>query len=296
MAVNEGATLGKAATRSSFEIPVRDRLGEILEGHRTVDLCQGDCLAILSKVNEHFPSGVFDLIIADPPYFLSNGGFTCKSGRVAPVEKGSWDKSSGVELDHEFNMTWLDACRRALKADGTLFVSGTSHVIFSVGFAMQQLGLKILNDITWEKPNPPPNLSCRRFTHSTETILWAAKSSKSRHKFNYKEMRRQAGGKQMKSVWRIKPPQAWEKKFGKHPTQKPVALINRLIEAATDPGDLILDPFMGSGTTGVAAIQLKRRFLGIELDPGYIRLAEARIRDVEAGPPGGLFTGRSPNP
>jgi hypothetical protein len=145
--------------------------------------------------------GRFDAIFADPPYFLSNGGITCHAGKMVKVDKGDWDKSRGAELNHEFNLEWLKRCQRVLKPNGTIWVSGTHHVIFSIGYAMQQLGYKILNDIAWEKPNPPPNLSCRYFTHSTETILWAAKNEKSKHVFNYQEMRK-VTGKQMKTVWR----------------------------------------------------------------------------------------------
>ena len=206
-------------------------------------LVQGNSLEVLDALAEKFPDGCFDAIFADPPYFLSNGGITCHAGKMVKVDKGDWDKSQGPELNHEFNTEWLRRCQRVLKPNGTLWVSGTQHVIFSVGFAMQQLGMKILNDIAWEKPNPPPNLSCRYFTHSTETILWAAKNEKSKHVFNYKLMREHAGGKQMKSVWRLSSPAKAEKEFGKHPTQKPLALIERCLLASTQPGDLVLDPF-----------------------------------------------------
>jgi site-specific DNA-methyltransferase (adenine-specific) len=252
-------------------------------------LYTGDCLSLLSQVNERYPDGIFDLIFADPPYFLSNGGVTCKNGRMVPVDKGDWDKSSGPDQDHEFNRTWLQACQAALKPNGTIWVSGTSHVIYSVGFAMQQLGFKILNNITWEKPNPPPNLSCRYFTHSTETIIWARKSEKSRHKFNYDAMREENLGKQMKCVWRLKSPESWEKAHGKHPTQKPVALLQRIIKASSDEGELIFDPFMGSGTTGVASAMLNRRFVGIDADPAYTAVAGKRIRDAGKHFEEGLF-------
>jgi site-specific DNA-methyltransferase (adenine-specific) len=142
---------------------------------------------------------------------------------------------------------------------------------------MQQLGFKILNDIAWEKPNPPPNLSCRYFTHATETVLWAAKNEKSKHHFNYQEMKRLNGGKQMKSVWRMTSPRTEEKKFGKHPTQKPVALVERCILASTREGDLILDPFLGGGTTAVAAMQTKRRCVGVELEENNLKLAAKRL-------------------
>ncbi len=262
----------------------------VFQAEGKVILYLGDCLSLLSQVNEKYPDGFFDMIFADPPYFLSNGGITCKSGRMVLVDKGEWDRSSGPEEDHEFNKIWLAACQAALRPNGTIWVSGTSHVIHSVGYAMHQLGFKVLNDITWEKPNPPPNLSCRYFTHSTETVIWAAKSKKSKHKFNYKEMRRQAGGKQMKSVWRITPPEPWEKRHGKHPTQKPVALLNRIIEASSDPDDWVFDPFMGSGTTGVAALKLNRRFVGIDSDAAFVKLARKRIEEAAGVEPEGLFT------
>ncbi len=200
----------------------------------------GDCLDILAKI----PESSVDLVFADPPYFLSNGGITCHAGRMVSVNKGDWDKSRGPDSNHEFNRAWLAACQRVLKPNGSIWVSGTAHVIHSVGFAMQQLGFKLLNDISWVKPNPPPNLSCRYFTHSTETIIWAAKNAKSRHTFNYKLMKEINRGKQMKSVWEIRPPESWEKKFGKHPTQKPVALLERILLASTNEGDLVLDPFL----------------------------------------------------
>ncbi len=166
---------------------------------------------------------------------------------MVSVNKGDWDKIKSVDQMHGFNKAWLSACQKVLKPNGSMFVSGTSHVIHSIGFAMQQLEFKILNDITWVKPNPPPNLSCRYFTHSSETILWAAKNKRSKHKFNYALMRKASGNKQMKSVWydikwdepdaqvllEIMPPSAEEKVFGKHPTQKPSMLLERLILAAS---------------------------------------------------------------
>jgi len=194
------------------------------------------------------------------------------------VDKGDWDKSSGPELNHEFNMQWISRCQKLLRKDGTLWISGTHHVIFSVGYAMQQLGMKILNDIAWEKPNPPPNLSCRYFTHSTETIIWAAKNEKSKHLFNYQDMRVLNGGKQMKTVWRIAAPKKLEKEFNKHPTQKPTELLERIILASTAPGQLVLDPFSGSGTTGVAAVRHGRKYVGIELESEYVMTSVNRLR------------------
>lgn len=245
-----------------------------------IKIYQGDCLEILPAI----PENCVDLIFADPPYFLSNDGITCHAGRMVSVNKGAWDRSRGPDANHDFNRAWLAACQRVLKPHGTIWVSGTSHVIHSVGFAMQQLGFKLLNDISWVKPNPPPNLSCRYFTHATETIIWAAKNRKSKHTFNYKLMRLLAGGKQMKSVWRdiafaweIPAPDRGEKVFGKHPTQKPVALLERILLASSNEGDVILDPFMGSGTTAVAALQLRRAAVGLEINAEFVGLALARM-------------------
>ncbi len=201
-------------------------------------LYQSNCLEFMDKLIEKYPTGKFEMIFADPPYFLSNGGISCHAGKMVKVDKGDWDKSQGAELNHEFNLSWLSRCQKLLKKDGTIWVSGTQHVIHSIGYAMQQLGMKLLNDITWEKPNPPPNLSCRYFTHSTETVIWASKNEKSKHLFHYKKMKQENGGKQMKTVWNIKPPAKYEKEFGKHPTQKPVELLKRIIEASTNEGDL----------------------------------------------------------
>lgn len=239
-------------------------------------LFHGDCLEIMGKLQE----GQFDTIFADPPYFLSNGGVTCKGGRMVSVHKGDWDRSRGADANHEFNLEWLGACQRLLTQNGTLFVSGTHHTIYSIGHALQQLGFKILNALTWVKPNPPPNLSCRYFTHATETIIWASRSKKSKHLFNYKDMKIENGGKQMKSVWTFTPPRKHEKRFGKHPTQKPLQLLERIVRAATDPGDLILDPFNGSGTTGIAAIKHGRRYVGIDMNTDYLDLSRSRFLDL----------------
>ena len=238
-----------------------------------IRLYQGDCLALLALI----PESSVDLVFADPPYFLSNGGITCHAGRMVSVNKGDWDKSKGPDANHEFNRAWLAACQRVLKPNGSIWVSGTAHIIHSVGFAMQQLGFKLLNDISWVKPNPPPNLSCRYFTHATETLIWAARDKKSRHTFNYKLMKETNRGKQMKSVWEVLPPNRDEKLFGKHPAQKPVALLERIILASSNEGDLVLDPFMGSGTTAVAAFRLSRSVFGIEFDDCSISLSLARV-------------------
>ena len=245
-------------------------------GGRESSVCHGDALEFL----ESLPSNSVDCVWTDPPYLLSNDGVTCVAGQRVPVNKGDWDRSQGIELDHQFNLAWLGECYRVLKPAGTIWVTGTLHVYLSVGMAMMQLGFRILNDITWEKPNPPPNLGCRCFTHSTETVLWATKApkgSRQKYTFNYQEMREENGGKQMKSVWRIPAPSKEEKRFGKHPTQKPVALIDRCIRASSNLGDLILDPFVGSGATAVAAVRVGRRFLGCEREKEYIDLVKRRV-------------------
>lgn len=242
---------------------------------RGISIYLGDCLDVLAQM----PENSVELIFADPPYFLSNGGITCHAGRMVSVNKGKWDRSLGADEDHQFNRSWLEACQRVLTPNGTIWVSGTSHVIHSVGFAMQQLGFKLLNDITWVKPNPPPNLSCRYFTHASETVIWAAKSGKSKHVFNYKLMRELAGGKQMKSVWSLQAPSRDEKRFGKHPTQKPLGLLERIILASSNEGDTVLDPFMGSGTTLVAATRLNRKTIGIEMSREYVDKALKRLSE-----------------
>ena len=240
-------------------------------------LYQANCLSFMDSVADRYPDGRYDLIFADPPYFLSNGGITCHAGKMVTVDKGAWDQSHGADLNHEFNSAWLSRCQRVLKPNGTIWVSGTHHVIHSVGFAMQQLGMKILNDITWEKPNPPPNLSCRYFTHSGETLIWAAKNKGARHTFNYELMKSFNSGKQMKSIWRMTSPKNDEKTFGKHPTQKPVALLERVLLSASKERDTVFDPFAGSSTTGVAAIRTNRQFVGCELEDEFIRLSQQRL-------------------
>jgi site-specific DNA-methyltransferase (adenine-specific) len=238
-------------------------------------LYQGDAMELLRQAR----SEMFDLIFADPPYFLSNGGITCQSGKMVSVNKGVWDKATTFEEIHKFNLEWLKQCQRLLKPNGTIWVTGTSHNIYSVGFALQTLGYKILNDIAWYKVNPPPNLSCRYFTHATETILWARRSPKARHTFNYEEMKRENRNKQMQSLWQIPPPKPHEKRYGKHPTQKPEALLDRIIRASSNPRDIVLDPFCGSGTTGIVCARLGRGFVGIDLMLPYLEIAIARLHD-----------------
>ena len=229
-------------------------------------------------------SDSIDCIWTDPPYFLSNGGTTCQAGKRVAVNKGAWDQSQGVAADHAFHRSWLAACRRVLKPSGTIWVSGTHHVYLSVGMALMELDFRLLNDIVWEKPNPPPNLGCRCFTHSTEMILWASKARKGasdRYTFNYADMKTDNGGRQMKNVWRFTAPGGAEKSHGKHPTQKPVALIERCLLASTQPGDVVLDPFSGSASTGVAALAQGRRFIGAEIDANYCKLADKRLRAAD---------------
>jgi len=236
----------------------------------------GDVLTCMAEV----PDESIDLVYADPPYFLSNGGVTCSSGKMVSVDKGLWDKESDVSRIFTFNYRWLELCRTKLKPNGTIFVSGTFHNIYAVGFALQLLGYKVLNDIAWFKVNPPPNLSCRYFTHATEQIIWARKSSNSKHYFNYELMKAADDpkpNKQMLSLWRIPPPRASEKTFGRHPTQKPLALLERIVLAASKPGDTILDPFLGSGTTAVAALKHGRKVIGIDNCEEYLRISDLRI-------------------
>ena len=236
-------------------------------------LIQGDSLSILKKIE----SKSIDMIFADPPYFLSGDGITCNSGKMVSVKKGDWDEKVDINQKHKFNRKWIKLCKEVLKDDGTLWISGTMHNIYSIGMALEQEGFKIINNITWKKLNPPPNISCRAFTHSTETILWAKKDIKrAKHKFNYDIMKNLNGGKQMKDVWETSLTKPSEKKCGKHPTQKPIDLLEKIILSSTDENDLILDPFNGSGTTGIVASKLNRKYIGIEKEKEYLELTIRR--------------------
>jgi site-specific DNA-methyltransferase (adenine-specific) len=235
---------------------------------------------------KRLPENSIDMVFADPPYNLSNGGFTVHAGKMVSVNKGKWDESKGLDEDFNFHHSWIQECWRVLKPEGTLWVSGTYHSIYQCGYALQLIGYKILNDITWFKPNASPNLSGRYFTASHETLLWARKDPKAKHTFNYKDMK---GGtwhnsdfikkadKQMRSVWAIGTPKAEEKIFGKHPTQKPVALLERIVLASTNPGDVVIDPFTGSSTTGIVAAKHDRKFIGIDLEKEYLELSKKRF-------------------
>jgi site-specific DNA-methyltransferase (adenine-specific) len=249
----------------------------------------GDCIEILRSI----PPDSVDLIFADPPYNLSNGGFTCHSGRRAPVHKGRWDESRGMVGDFRFHQSWIHACRRVLREEGSIWISGTYHSIYGCGYALAADGFHILNDICWFKPNAPPNLSGRYFTASHETLIWARKNPGSRHCYHYKEMKEgnwpedpfKKPGRQMRSVWSIPASKGQEKHQGRHPTQKPCALLQRVIRASSDVGNLVLDPFTGSSTTGLAAAYLGRRFIGIDTSADYIDLSVRRYREFRSRHP-----------
>ncbi|MEX1015067.1 MAG: site-specific DNA-methyltransferase, partial [Candidatus Paceibacterota bacterium] len=230
-----------------------------------------------------------DMIFADPPYNLSNGGFSVHAGKRVSVNKGKWDKSNGFKEDYDFHNEWLKACKRVLKENGSLWVSGTYHSIYQCGHALQSLNYHILNDISWYKPNAAPNLSCRYFTASHETLIWARKKKRAKHIFNYKDMKHgdwhegdqiKKKDKQMRSVWAINTPRPDEKKHGKHPTQKPLDLLERIVLASTKKGDVILDPFTGSSTTGIAAVKHDRKFLGFDMEKDYLKLSKKRFKDL----------------
>lgn len=272
-------------------------LGKPYYSRSSFVLYHGDSLELLRKI----PENTIDMIFADPPYLLSNDGFTVHAGKRVSVNKGEWDKSQGLKEDFNFHLNWIRACKRVLKPGGTIWISGTYHSIYSCGFALQVAGYKILNDITWFKPNASPNLSGRYFTASHETLIWAKKDPKAKHTFNYHLMRKgywpedvlKVPGKQMRSVWGLKEnfesdevwtiptPPANEKVFGKHPTQKPLALLERIVLASTKEGDLILDPFTGSSTTGVVAIKYGRKFIGIDIEKKYLDLSKRRFEEMQ---------------
>ena len=241
--------------------------------------CQ-DCLKILPKL----PEKSVDMVFADPPYFLSGGGVSCHSGRQVIVDKGDWDKPLSPEEKLKFNRKWICECRRVLKDNGTIWISGTLHNIYSIGVALELEGFSIINNITWQKANPAPNLACRCFTHSTETVLWARKQlspkKKGVHFFDYELMKAENNGKQMKDVWLLPMVSKAEKVHGKHPTQKPLPLLKRIILCSTKEGALVLDPFNGSGTTGIAAAELGRKYIGIDNVEDYLKTTLKRYNDL----------------
>lgn len=242
---------------------------------RNFTLIKGNCIELLNQFDFKF-----DMVFADPPYHLSNGGISIQSGKMVSVNKGLWDKSRGFEEDYKFDKEWLTACRKKLKSNGTIWVSGTYHNIFSIARCLTELNFKILNCITWVKTNPPPNLSCRYFTYSAEYILWARKEQKTPHYYNYDLMKRINGGTQMRDVWTLPAISKWEKAHGKHPTQKPLCVMARIIQASTHTGAWILDPFTGSSTTGIAASLLDRRFLGIDIEEKFLELSKFRREEL----------------
>ena len=278
--------------KSSYDIDIMEETTKILSyiknkpyfSEGSFVLYNSDCLEIL----EQLPENSIDMIFADPPYNLSNGGFTVHAGKRVSVNKGKWDKSNGLKKDFKFHSDWIKACKRVLKPSGTIWISGTYHSIYQCGFALQNEGYKILNDIAWYKTNASPNLSSRYFTASHETLLWARKDKKAKHVFNYDQMRNgnwpedslKRPNKQMRSVWVINTPKPDEKKFGKHPTQKPLNLLNRIVLASTNKGDVILDPFTGSSTTGLAACDHDRKFIGIDMEKEFLDLSIQRFKDI----------------
>ncbi|GIW70449.1 MAG: methyltransferase [Patescibacteria group bacterium] len=245
-------------------------------GDKAFTLLQGDVFEVLPQFDFKF-----DMVFADPPYFLSNDGLTVKNGKISSVNKGNWDRSKGFEFINDFNRRWLRLVRDKMKEDATIWISGTMHNIFSIGQILIELNFKILNIVTWQKTNPPPNFSCRYFTHSTEQIIWARKNAKVPHYFNYELMKEINGGKQMTDVWTLPAIAAWEKTCGKHPTQKPLSLLVRIILASTKQHAWILDPFTGSSTTGIAANLLERKFLGIDLEAVYLEISKQRKLEIE---------------
>ena len=251
------------------------------------DNCQllfGNSIEILKSIKKDS----IDMVFADPPYGLSNDGITCKNGKMVSVNKGDWDKSNGTKDDFRFHNQWIKACKRVLKPNGTIWISGTYHSIYACGYSLQLNGFKILNDISWYKPNAAPNLSCKYFTASHETLIWAIKEPSERHTYNYETMKFgdwhqkdmiKNEDKQMRSVWSIATPSKSEKEFGKHPTQKPQKLLERVVLSSTNENDVILDPFTGSSTTGVVALKYNRKFIGIDSEKEYLDLSIKRLQE-----------------
>ena len=243
---------------------------------RDFTLLNGDSVELLPQFEFKF-----DMIFADPPYFLSNDGISVQAGKIVSVNKGEWDRGNSPEEINDFNKRWITLCREKLKDNGTIWISGTYHNIYSVANSLTDLGFKILNVVTWVKTNPPPNISCRYFTYSTEFIIWARKSAKKPHYFNYALMKHLNDNKQMTDVWRLPAIAPWEKSCGKHPTQKPLALLTRIILASTNRGGWVLDPFAGSSTTGIAANLIGRRYLGIERESDFADMSRRRRVEID---------------
>lgn len=253
-------------------------------------LLKGNSFNLLRKIENK----TIDMIFADPPYFLSSGGVSCQNGKQVIVDKGEWDITKTIEDRIKYHRSWIRLCRDILKDDGTIWISSTLHSVYAIGVALEMEGFTIINNIIWQKPNPAPNLACRCFTHSTETIIWARKQltpkKKGKHYFDYSLMKEQNGGKQMKDVWMFEDePELWtipttpqrEKKEGKHPTQKPLKLLERIVLASTKENDLVLDPFNGSGSTGIACKSLNRRYIGIDNNLEYLEISKKRYEVIK---------------
>lgn len=253
-------------------------------------LLNGDSFELLKKIDEKS----VDMIFADPPYFLSSGGISCKNGKQVSVDKGEWDISKTIEDRIKYHRTWIGLCRKVLNDDGTIWISATLHSVYAIGVALEMEGFSIINNIIWQKPNPTPNLSCRCFTHSTETIIWARKQltekKKGMHYFDYQAMKKENEGKQMKDFWTFEEePEIWnipttpkrEKMEGYHPTQKPIKLLERIVIASTKENDLVLDPFNGSGTTGIVCKNLNRRYIGIDTNKEFLEITKKRYEVIK---------------
>lgn len=240
------------------------------------ELFQGDATECLKNMSTQF-----DMIFADPPYFLSRGYSSKINGEWKSFEKGEWDRVTSLDNINEFNRRWLSACRNVLKDDGTIWVSGTYHNIFSVATCLVELGFKVLNIIVWQKSDAKPTLSRNYFNFTTEYLVWARKSEKVTHYFNCDLMEQLNGGARMGDVWRIPFVASWEMKQGKHPTQKPLRLLYRILLSSTREGETILDPFAGSCTTGIAANLLGRKFVGIDQSKEFLDYAIKRKHEIE---------------
>ena len=240
------------------------------------ELFQGDATECLKNMSTQF-----DMIFADPPYFLSRGYSSKINGEWKSFEKGEWDRVTSLDNINEFNRRWLSACRNVLKDKGTIWVSGTYHNIFSVATCLVELGFKVLNIIVWQKSDAKPTLSRNYFNFTTEYLVWARKSEKVTHYFNCDLMEQLNGGARMGDVWRIPFVASWEMKQGKHPTQKPLRLLYRIILSSTHEGETILDPFAGSCTTGIAANLLGRKFVGIDQSKEFLDYGIKRKHEIE---------------
>lgn len=230
----------------------------------------------------HIVKGKVDMIFADPPYFLSKGKTICINGKYKKCDKGEWDHERSLDEINDFNMKWLNECREVLKSDGTIWVCGTYHNIFSVATCLQRLGFKILNIIVWQKSDPRPTLSTQYFSFTAEYIVWARRSEKQSHFFNCNKMEELNDGKRMPDVWQIPIVRPWEMRCGQHPTQKPLKLLHRIILSSTRMGETILDPFAGSCTTGIAANLLGRNFIGIDKESEYLQIGHKRRMELDS--------------